>query len=428
MKLKVLLFAAVLFFLSFGFVSAQVSNQNAPNTQAVVQGCINEGGSPASCAAAGAAYLQGLGYSASSSCTATSCVVTCSNGGSVTIPIPPTPPPAVQCPPSTHKCGGSGEKSTVCDGGVVSPGDLTGADNTSCGKQMYCWYCPPAPPVTPPPPPPVTPPPPPTIPPPPPPTQPPPPPTIPPPPPVTPTPTRTPTPSTPPTATPTASPSPTRTPTPTATPTRTPTPTPTATPTPTPPFDEAMCKCDALDAPSIALGTTVNVTAYGKVEGADKSFAKIPTMTFKFYQGSGTVVTEIQKATINTTIVEETAEKTRYQAIWPLNLPTSLDTKQTYRIQAKPDCSRKTTVLTYPTPTRVVLAVTDEKPKSFWGNISSFFANLFGLGDSTSTQQVTPVSPTPTLTAEEKKQLQLKTFTPAKGITKDNCSFIKFSF
>ncbi len=189
-----------------------------------------------------------------------------------------------------------------------------------------------------------------------------------------------------------------------------------------------MCKCDQLDFTSIALGTTTNVTAYGKVEGVNKNYAKIPTMTFKFYQGSGTVVNEIQKATINTTVVEETAEKTRYQAIWALNLPTSLDTKQTYRIQAKPDCSRKSAVLFNPAPARVVLATTDTKPKTLWESIRTFFSGIFGFAPETTQTAVNTPSLTPTLTQEQKKQLQLKTFTPAKGVSTDNCSFIKFNF
>ncbi len=191
-----------------------------------------------------------------------------------------------------------------------------------------------------------------------------------------------------------------------------------------------MCKCDQLDFTSIALGTTTNITAYGKVEGENVNYAKIPTMTFKFYQGTGTVVTEIQKATINTTVVEQTANKVRYQAIWPLNLPTSLDTKQTYRIQAKADCSRKAAAFVNPLPTRVVLAAEDSKPEpTLWSRISSFFAGLFGFGaPETSQTAISTESPTPTLSQEQKKQLQLKTFTPAKGVSTDNCSFIKFNF
>ncbi len=210
----------------------------------------------------------------------------------------------------------------------------------------------------------------------------------------------------------------------------TPTPTATATPTPTPPFDEAMCKCDQLDFTSIALGMTTNITAYGKVTGTDTKYAKIPTMTFKFYQGNGTIVNEIQKATINTTVVEQTTDKVRYQAVWALNLPTSLDTTQTYRIQAKPDCSRKAAIFNA-YPTSVVLAANDAKaPTSFWGRITSFFSGLFGAGNTDKVTTTADIrrSATPTLTQAQRRQLQLKTFTPATGISTDNCSFIKFNF
>ena len=422
MKLKVLLLAGVLFLLSFGVVSAQVSNTEAPNTAAVVQNCLNSGGTPQACAEAGAAYLRGLGYTAGVNCSrGTACIVTCSNGGSVSIPIPTSPPPLVNCPSSTHKCGPASAGGTICNG-KPSPGDLTGSDNTSCGKQMYCWYCPPPVPTATPIPPTATP-------------------TMPPPVPTPPSPTPVvPTPTTPPPVTPTATPPtatpPTRTPPTSVPPTSvpptsvppSPTPTATATPSPTPPFDEAMCKCDSLDFTSIALGMTTNITAYGKVTGTDTKYAKIPSMTFKFFQGNGTVVNEIQKATINTTVVEQSNSLVKYQAVWALNLPTSLDTTQTYRIQAKPDCSRKAVMLNA-SPTTVVLAASDSQPTvSFWGRISSFFSGLFGGGTSGKVNTAVPASVSPTMTQQQKRQLQLKTFTPATGISTDNCSFIKFNF
>lgn len=203
----------------------------------------------------------------------------------------------------------------------------------------------------------------------------------------------------------------------------------TPTPSPTPfPFDESMCKCDGLDYTSIALGTTTSITAYGKVLGENKNYAKIPTFTFKFFQGSGTVVTEIKKETINSAVVEETAEKTRYKAVWPLDLPANLDTTQTYRIQAKPNCARKTAFLSNPVlNNRVVLATQDAPAQGFLARIVSFFAELFGISNNTANVSGDP-TPTPTLTLEQKKQLQLKTFIPAKGVSTDNCSFIKFNF
>jgi hypothetical protein len=190
-----------------------------------------------------------------------------------------------------------------------------------------------------------------------------------------------------------------------------------------------MCKCDGIDFTSIALGMTTNITAYGKVMGTDTNYAKIPSMTFTFYKGKGVVVDQVKKQTINTTIVEQTAQKVRYQAVWPLNLPTSLDTSLTYRIQAKLDCSRKSAMFNA-YPTTVVLAANDVKaPTSFWGRITSFFAGIFGGNKAADTKTAAaPANATPTLTQQQKKQLQLKTFTPATGIATDNCTFVKFSF
>jgi hypothetical protein len=191
-----------------------------------------------------------------------------------------------------------------------------------------------------------------------------------------------------------------------------------------------MCSCDGLNFTQIALGTPTNITAYGKVLGINKNFAKIPTFTFTFYQSpaNSTTATILQSGKVNTTVVEDTAEKTRYQAIWVLNLPTSLDTSATYRIQAHPDCSRKSAAALFDT-NKVVLAAETKAP-SLWDRIVGFFAELFG-GSTPTAVSLLP-TPTPTLTAAQKKNLQLQTFRPAQNVTTgldaQNCTFIKFSF
>ncbi len=250
----------------------------------------------------------------------------------------------------------------------------------------------------------------------------------------TPTPTVSPTPSNTPTPTPipTATPTPSATPTPIPTATPTPSPSPTATPTPTPtpfPFNNSMCQCDNIKQPlePIVLGNPFHVTAYGKVMGTNKNYAKIPTFTFTFYKGNGTIVTQVKAPEkVNTTVVEDSAEKTRYQAVWTLNLDSGLDKSQTYRIQAHPDCSRKTAAAYF--ASHSVVLGTSTKTPSLWDRMASFFVGLFGGG----TNQVAVSTPTPTLTAQQKKNLQLQTFTPAKNVETgqdaNNCTFIKFSF
>jgi len=195
-----------------------------------------------------------------------------------------------------------------------------------------------------------------------------------------------------------------------------------------------MCQCDDIKKPldPIVIGNPFTVTAYGKVMGVNKNYAKIPTFTFTFFKGSGTVVTQVKPPEkVNTTVIEDTAEKTRYQAIWTLNLDAGLDKTQTYRIQAHPDCSRKAVAAFYQT-NKVVLGTTAPKPQGLWDKITSFFAGLFGGNKNTVVNQLDTPTPTPTLTDEQKRNLQLKTFTPAKnvetGLDANNCTFIKFSF
>ena len=210
-----------------------------------------------------------------------------------------------------------------------------------------------------------------------------------------------------------------------------PSPTPTSTPSPTqPPFDESMCSCDSLNFTPITLGATTKVTAYGKVLGVNKNYAKIPTFTFTWYQSppNSAAATIKKQDKVNTTIVEDTAEKVRYQAIWDLQVPTDLDTTQTYRIQAHPDCSRKAAAAYFNENTAVMGTATAKK-LSFWDRIAGFFAGIFNVAGGGTPQAVGPTA-TPTLTPRQ-KTLQLKTFKPVNvstGVDAKNCTFIKFSF
>lgn len=218
---------------------------------------------------------------------------------------------------------------------------------------------------------------------------------------------------------------PTSTPIPTATPTSTPSPTPTPLP-----YDASMCSCDGLNFTPINLGVTTNITAYGKVLAVNKNYAKIPTFTFTFYQSppNGTTATIVKQEKVNTTALPAEADKQRYQAIWALNLPSTLDTTQTYRIQAHPDCSRKSAAALFD-PFNNVLGATTHV--SLWDRVVNFFSGLFGGGSSSTVSQVSGPTATPTLTAQQKKSLQLKTFTPvdvSTGVDAQNCTFIKFSF
>ena len=239
--------------------------------------------------------------------------------------------------------------------------------------------------------------------------------------------------------TPTSIPTATPTTKPTATPTATPKPTATATPTPSPtplPFDDSMCSCDGLTYQGQpTLGAPITVTGYGKVLGANKNYAKIPTMKFALYKTiSGSQVEVLDSTTVNTTIAEETDAKVRYQASWTVNLPSTLEKGVTYRIKETPVCSRKSAAIFNSTPNRVVLAESDEKPQGIFSRFFTFILSIFGGNNSTpqGAQSTDPVS-TPTLTDQEKKNLQLKTFTPAKEAflevdPADNCTFIRFKF
>jgi len=206
---------------------------------------------------------------------------------------------------------------------------------------------------------------------------------------------------------------------------------PTATPTP-PPFDESMCACDGLEHSALTFGDVSTITAWGKVLGVNKNYAKIPSIRFRFMSGNNPAdQLLIEEKKINTTIVLDTAEMVRYQAVWPVTLPSDLDTSKTYRIQAKVDCSRKITFA--PTTNTAVLAVEDQN-LSFWDRIYNFFANMFSVkkSDKTSTNAPTPTKIPASMGNPKDKGLNLETIRFAKdvetGKDADNCSFVKFNF
>lgn len=181
---------------------------------------------------------------------------------------------------------------------------------------------------------------------------------------------------------------------------------------------------------SLDLGYPANITAFGKVEGTDTQYARIPGFTFSFYEsGTGTNVTNLEEERVNAAIIQDTPTLARYQSDWTLDLPPTLDTTKTYRIQAKPVCEKKTAFFNpSQARTNAVLAVEDE-PKSFLDRIIGFFIGLF---QGSRPQQTQTPPPTPTLTEKQRASLQLQTVRPAtnieEGKDQNNCTFIKFSF
>lgn len=203
---------------------------------------------------------------------------------------------------------------------------------------------------------------------------------------------------------------------------------PTATPTP-PSFDDSMCSCDGLDYTPISVGNNTTITAYGKVLGINKNYAKIPSMTFRFLKGSdATNQTLVKEEKINTQAPITLADKIQYKAIWNLLIPSDLDTKSVYRIQAKPTCSRKAAAAFF-TPQNTVVLAAETKNLSFLDRFGAFFTGLF-QGSRPQNKSAVPAA-TSTLTNNQRKNLQLETFRPATKIEKlkdqDNCTFIKFS-
>ncbi len=230
---------------------------------------------------------------------------------------------------------------------------------------------------------------------------------------------------TPPTTTPTV----TTTTTPPVTTTTPPVTTTTPPVSPTPPFNETMCKCENIEFTPITLGQKTTITAFGKVEGTDTQFAKIPSFNFIFYAGTDTSATAIQRQTVAATQIENTVTKARYKAVWELLIPSNLDASKIYRIQAKPTCVKKTAAIAPPiNPTSAVLAAKDENT-GFFAQLARFFANLFG-GSKDSTSEEATVQDTASIQSQQ-SNLQIGTFQPliaTKQSDANNCSFIRLEF
>lgn len=210
---------------------------------------------------------------------------------------------------------------------------------------------------------------------------------------------------------------------------------PPATPTPTPnPFREDMCKCGDITFDSLVLGETANITAFGFVSGTDTQYASISKFRFQFLGGSDPTKQTILAGptNVNATVVSTTPQEVKYQAVWALPIPTTLEPGVAYRIQAKPVCVKKTAYFDNTTSNRVVLAATTQ-PMSFWDALLNAIKTLFGGGsNNTVTTTAKPTVPPATPSNTYKKNLQLQTVVPITNVTKpkdaDNCSFIRFSF
>jgi len=183
----------------------------------------------------------------------------------------------------------------------------------------------------------------------------------------------------------------------------------------------------------IASGRATKVTAFGKVEGADVTHAKIQSMKFVLGKGpADKTVRILQSGDLAATIVEEAATKVRYKSVWDFTMP-ALDRGVEHRLWATFKCIKKIAFEPGITGSSVVLGTNTENV-SIFSKIFAFFANL-GFDDKKTI--ATPV-PTPELVAqvekatsegqvlgEKRNQLQLETFIPGE-VTKKTCQTIYF--
>jgi hypothetical protein len=185
-----------------------------------------------------------------------------------------------------------------------------------------------------------------------------------------------------------------------------------------------MCKCDSFDSSIIAAGQPATFTAFGRVEGADVTKAKIESMTFKIIEGT-TLIGVSQP--IPASEVSRTASLVRYRSDWSFGMPNPIKKGVTYYVRADIKCVQASLSFLQD---RAVLADKAEQ-QGLVGRILGFFGSLFGSDkDEAQVEQPneTPVYQwSPPVTPDIRYNLQLKTFMPAKSVNKA-CPAMTFRF
>lgn len=243
--------------------------------------------------------------------------------------------------------------------------------------------------------------------------------------------------------TPKSSPTPTKTPTPTVgtpTPTRTPTPTKTSTPSPTAsptptvtpfPFSDAMCKCDGLEIGQVVSGQDVTVTAFGKVEGEDTSFAKITSFSFyaaKGDTGSPDITIFNRSGPIASEIVNTSQNLIRNKASWTFKFPANPEVGKEYRVWNSIKCERSTAGVQVASAqnSSKVLATTTQN-QSLVQRFLNFILGIFGQGNKAEPEKEEFLV---TTQSENNDQLQLGTFKVGRIIDDPAtaCYMVKITF
>ena len=190
------------------------------------------------------------------------------------------------------------------------------------------------------------------------------------------------------------------------------------TPTPTPAFSPAMCKCNNLTADPIFEGSSFSVTANGKVEGQDKSLAKIEDIAFIFLEGTRRIDSTKPGQPIKAE--EKPAGSGLYSATWTSKAPDKVKPGVKYRIISTLNCKKKSP--------SVKAAATTASEGDIFAQIGAFFASLFGNAqENLSPATLGPTqSPKPKTTSTE--NLKAKPLYTAVVTSKNVCNSMTFEF
>lgn len=248
-----------------------------------------------------------------------------------------------------------------------------------------------------------------------------------------PTPKTSPTPKSSPTPKVTTTPKPTSTPKPTKTPT--PTPKATSTPTPTPfPFADAMCKCDGLEIGQVISGQNLTVTAYGKVEGSDTSYAKIKSFRFfaaKGDSGSPDITIFDRSGPIAAQILNTSQSLVRSQAQWSFKFPANPEVGKEYRIWNDIQCERNTAGIPIASSGKSTQTVLSENTQniSLMQKFLNFVLGIFGRSPNQTTES-SKKDFVVTTQSDDNNQLQLGTFKFGRIIDDPEtaCYMVKITF
>jgi len=193
-----------------------------------------------------------------------------------------------------------------------------------------------------------------------------------------------------------------------------------------------MCKCDGLEIGQVAAGQDLKVTAYGKVEGSDTSYANIKSYRFFVAKGDlgSTDITIFNKSgPIAAQILSTSQNLVRSKAEWTFKFPANPEVGKEYRIWNDIQCEKKTASSLIASSGKTSQNVLAESTKNE-SLVQKFLNFVLGIFGKSAKPEEKPDGFLVTTQSEDNSQLQLGTFKFGRIIPDPEtaCYMVKITF